>query len=140
MMGSLNTSNAVVAFDKMEEKVCVCAWWGLRARGCRCAETQGGDKEAGMPARQLAGPVDGVMPLADWPSYCCPRLLPPTALAAQVMAMEAESEAVTMLVAGDGLETKFAQVSVSECCFELWGLCARWGGGAGCRCSHTHTN
>jgi hypothetical protein len=26
--------------------------------------------------------------------------------------MEAESEAVTMLVAGDGLETKFAQVGV----------------------------
>eukprot|EP00775_Hariotina_reticulata_P008440 gene8440-8624_t len=47
MMGSLNTSNAVVAFDKMEEKV---------------------------------------------------------------MAMEAESEAVGMLVAGDGLESKFAQL------------------------------
>jgi hypothetical protein len=29
----------------------------------------------------------------------------------QVIAMEAESEAVTMLVAGDGLEGKFAQVS-----------------------------
>lgn len=29
----------------------------------------------------------------------------------QVMAMEAESEAVAMLVAGDGLENKFAQVS-----------------------------
>eukprot|EP00879_Flechtneria_rotunda_P000682 GHRR01000799.1.p1 GENE.GHRR01000799.1~~GHRR01000799.1.p1 ORF type:complete len:296 (+),score=125.22 GHRR01000799.1:142-1029(+) len=47
MMGSLNTSNAVVAFDKMEEKV---------------------------------------------------------------IAMEAESEAVGMLVAGDGLESKFAQL------------------------------
>lgn len=47
MVGSLNTSNAVVAFDKMEEKV---------------------------------------------------------------MAMEAESEAVGLLVAGDGLENKFAQL------------------------------
>jgi hypothetical protein len=31
-------------------------------------------------------------------------------LCLQVIAMEAESEAVTMLVAGDGLESKFAQV------------------------------
>lgn len=35
--------------------------------------------------------------------------------------MEAESEAVTMLVAGDGLEGKFAQVGVRVA---AWPLCA----------------
>jgi phage shock protein A len=59
MMGSLNTSNAVVAFDKMEEKV---------------------------------------------------------------IAMEAESEAVGMLVAGDGLESKFAQLETGTVDDELAAL------------------
>jgi len=39
----------------------------------------------------------------------------PAAVVVQVMAMEAESEAVGMLVAGDGLEGKFAQVRTSHC-------------------------
>lgn len=34
--------------------------------------------------------------------------------------MEAESEAVTMLVAGDGLEGKFAQVGVQSDGWLLW--------------------
>jgi hypothetical protein len=41
------------------------------------------------------------------------------------MAMEAESEAVTMLVAGDGLENKFAQVGV---CSDSWQLHLGLGG------------
>lgn len=128
MMGSLNTSNAVVAFDKMEEKVCMqeqaaspcemclgevlvalsqryapilCLAGGCLAgccslpwhrRGCRAAN------DGGHPACQHVATCNSNDVCFIPPARC------------QVIAMEAESEAVGMLVAGDGLETKFAQL------------------------------
>jgi len=91
MIGSLNTSNAVVAFDKMEEKVrgiwLLPAGRGLPVQGQHpaCAQGLGGRGVAGWWPHQPQ-PLRGV----------------------QVMAMEAESEAIGQLVAGDGLEKQFA--------------------------------
>jgi hypothetical protein len=128
MMGSLNTSNASVAFDKLEEKArrprgggaggvggaglwrCLAAFVRMPCWGCGRAAWQHSVRvlHPGRPASSCCsrGPV--ALLSTSLPTHPQPPHFPTPAPAPQVIAMEAQSEAVGMLVAGDGVEAKFA--------------------------------
>jgi hypothetical protein len=105
MMGNLNTSNASVAFDKMEEKVgrprAACMLLGPGSScWARAAELASCTEPTLSPDATCLARVTASISLPRHPGA------PPPS--SQVMAMEAEAESVTMLVGGDGLEGKFA--------------------------------